>query len=141
MPILLAPGLLPLGDDSEAFLLGLDYLMAGVFAANLAARAVIAPHQGHYLRTYEFDVALVALPMLQPLHGVRPARFIHVLRASRTGVDTARGLVGFRHALARRGVRHMVASAVILLVVAGSRVTVVERDAPDATICKLPDDL
>ena len=141
VPILLAPYLLPLSADTEAVLVGLDSLIWGVFVADLAAKVAIAPHRGRYLRAHWLDVVLVALPMLRPLRAVRSVRALRFLRAGRAGVAAARALVGVRRALARRGVRSTAAVAVAVVAVAGSLVTVFERDAPDASIRSLPDGL
>ncbi len=141
VPILLAPYLLTLSDDTEAVLLGLDYLIWAIFAADLAVKLAVAPYRGRYLRAHWFDVVLVALPMLRPLRVARSVRAIRVLRAGRAGVAAARGLVGIRRVLSRRGVQYTALFALVIVVAAGSLVTALERDAPDASIRSLPDGL
>ncbi len=141
VPILLAPYLLTLSDDTEAVLLGLDYLIWAIFAADLAVKLAVAPYRRRYLRAHWFDVVLVALPMLRPLRVVRSVRAIRVLRAGRAGVAAARGLVGIRRVLSRRGVQYTALFALVIVVAAGSLVTALERDAPDASIRSLPDGL
>ncbi len=66
IPILLVPELFDLGAETQAVFDALDYLIWGVFAADLLAKVAIAPARGRYL-----DVVLVALPMLRPLRLAR----------------------------------------------------------------------
>ncbi|MDP9356591.1 MAG: potassium channel family protein [Chloroflexota bacterium] len=141
VPILLAPYLLSLSDDTLSVLIGLDYLIWGIFAADLLVKLTVAPHRLRYLRAHWFDVVLVALPMLRPLRVVRSLRAVRVLRAGRAGVAAARGLVGVRRALTRRGVHYTAATALVVVVAAGALVTAIERDAPDASIRTLSDGL
>jgi len=141
VPVLLAPHVLSLSARTEDTLTGLDYLIWGVFAADLAAKVAVAPQRGRYLRVHWLDVLLVALPMLRPLRVARSARSARVLRAGRSGVAAARALLGVRRALARRGVRYTAGTAAVVVVVAGALVTAVERGADGATINGLPDGL
>ncbi len=141
VPILLAPYLLSLSNDTQALLLNLDYLIWGVFAADLALKLAVAPHRGRSIRAHWADVVLIALPMLRPLRVVRSLRTVRVLRAGRAGVAAMRGLIGIRRALARRGVQYTALSALVIVVAAGSLVTALERDAPDTSIRSLPDGL
>ncbi len=71
IPILLVPELFDLGAETQAVFDALDYLIWGVFAADLLAKVAIAPARGRYLRTHWIDVVLVALPMLRPLRLAR----------------------------------------------------------------------
>ena len=48
-------------------------------------------------------------------------------------------MVGVRRALALRGVQFTAATAVVVVVITGSLVTILERDEPGATIHGLPD--
>jgi len=141
IPILLAPYLFSLSNQARSVLLGLDYLIWGVFAADLAVKVAIAPDRRRYLRGHWLDVLLVALPMLRSLRVVRSLRAVRVLRAARAGVGVTRALLGIRRALARRGIRYTLFLAIVVVIAAGALVTVVERDAPDATIRTLPDGL
>ena len=141
VPILFAPYLFSLSDATEAVLVALDYLIWGVFAADLAAKVAIAPSRGNYLRANWFDVVLVAVPMLRPLRVARSARAVRLLRLGRVVAATTRAVVGVRRALALRGVQVTAATAVVVVVVTGSLMTVLERDEPDATIRSLPDGL
>jgi len=141
VPILLAPYLFSLSDQTEDILLSLDYLIWGIFAADLALKLAIAPDRRRYLRRHWLDVVLVALPMLRPLRVVRSMRALRLLRAMRAGVAVTRSLHGVQRALARRGIRYSLLLATIVVVAAGTLVTAVERGAPDATIRTLPDGL
>jgi voltage-gated potassium channel len=141
VPILVAPYLLPLSDRAEAVLAGLDYLIWGAFAADLAVKVAVAPRRWAYLRAHRLDAALVALPMLRPLRAARSARAVRLLRLGWVGAAAARGAVGNRRALGLRGVQFTAATAVVVVVITGSLVTILERDEPGATIHGLPDGL
>lgn len=135
IPILLAPHLFSLSTGTRARLDDLDYLIWGVFAADLLLCLAIAPRRWPYLRSHWFDVIIVALPMLRPL------RTLRVFRALRALAAADRVLVGVRHLVVRHGLHYVLATAFITILVAGSFVTAFERDAPGATIHSLPDGL
>ena len=52
IPVLLAPELFELDSETEAVFDALDYLIWGVFAADLLAKVAIASARGRYLRTH-----------------------------------------------------------------------------------------
>ena len=141
IPILLAPYLFDLSEGTEDALLAIDYIIWGVFAADLAAKVAIAPDRWRYLVAHWLDVVLVVLPLLRPLRVIRSMRAVRILRASRAATAAARFLVGVRRMPARRGVRYVVVTALVVVVAAGSLVTVFEQDQPDASIQSLPDGL
>jgi voltage-gated potassium channel len=84
IPILLAPLLFDLGSEMEDRLVAIDYLIWGIFAADLLAKLAVAPSRGRYLRQHWVDVLMVALPMLRPL------RVLRVFKAGRIVVTLAR---------------------------------------------------
>ena len=86
VPILVAPYLFPLSDRSRTTLVALDYLVWGVFVADLVVKVAISPQRGRYLRAHWFDVILVALPMLRPWRAARSVRTLRALRVGRAGV-------------------------------------------------------
>lgn len=115
IPLLLLPYLFPLSDRAEAILVGIDYLIWGVFAADLAVKVAIAPDRRRYLRRHWLDVVLVALPMLRPVRAVRSLRTLRALHAGRAGVAAGRALVGVRRGLTRRGVRYTLVVAGVIV--------------------------
>ena len=141
VPILLAPALFDLASDTETAINALDYLIWGVFAADLVAKVAVAPARRHYLRTHLLDVALVALPFLRPLRLARSARALRLLRLTRATVALGRFTVGARRILVRHGLHYALAVALFVVILAGSLVAILEHDSPDATIQGLPDGL
>jgi voltage-gated potassium channel len=141
IPLLLAPSLFDLSPHTQATLDDLDYLIWGVFAADLLAKLAIAPQRRAYLRAHWFDVVLVALPVLRPLRLVRSVRALQALRAVRSVAALARVLAVGRRVLVRRGLHYALLAALACVLVGGSLATAFERDAPDATIRTLPDGL
>lgn len=141
VPILLAPYLLTISDDTRAILFGLDYLIWGIFAADLMVKLAIAPHRLRYLRTHWFDVLLVAIPLLRPLRAARSLRAVRIIQLGWVGAAAGRSLVGIRRAMARRGIQYTAASALVIMIAAGALVTIFERDAPNASIRTISDGL
>lgn len=139
--VLLAPYLFDLSDEAEDTLLGIDYMIWGVFAADLVAKVAIAPDRRRYLTSHWLDVLLVVLPLLRPLRVVRSLRAMRALRAGRATLAVARVLVGIRRMPARKGVRYVLTTGLIVVVAAGSLVTVLEEGHPEANIQSLPDGL
>jgi voltage-gated potassium channel len=137
--VLLAPYLFNLSNESEEMLVGIDYLIWGAFAADLVVKVAIAPDRRRYLTTHWLDVLLVVLPLLRPLRIVRSVRAVRALRAGRAAVAVARVLVGIRRMPARKGVRYVLTTGLIVVLAAGSLVTVLEEGHPDANIQSLPD--
>jgi voltage-gated potassium channel len=135
IPILIAPRLFDLSATTRHTLEELDYLIWGLFLADLLVSVAIAPRRLHYLRTHWLDVVLVALPMLRPFRALRGFRAVRALAA------TDRVLSGVRRIFFRRGVPYVMASAVVIVAAAGALVTVFEREAPGSTIHSLPDGL
>jgi voltage-gated potassium channel len=141
LPILLAPYLFSLSDETVETLEAIDYLIWGVFAADLIAKVAVAPDRRRYLRTHWFDVVLVALPLLRPLRVVRSARALRALRAGRALVAVARVLAGSQRILARRGLGYTLLAGLIIVVAAAGLATIFERDAQDASIGSFADGL
>jgi voltage-gated potassium channel len=141
IPILLAPYLFPISPSTRSMLDDLDYLIWGVFAADLTIKLLVAPHRTMYLRKHWFDVILVALPMLRPLRATRSLGELRSLVAVRAVAASGRVMVVSRQLLTRHGFQYVLLSAIIVVLAAGSLVTVFEREAPDANIKTLPDGL
>ena len=135
IPVLLTPHLFSVSNSTVTLLDDLDYLIWGFFLADLLISVAIAPRRRHYLKTHWLDVVLVALPMFRPLRAIRSFRLL------RTLVATDRLLVGAKELLVRRGLHYIMLTALIVVVTAGSTVTIFERDRPGATITSFPDGL
>ncbi len=135
IPILLVPHLFSVSSSTVTMLDDLDYLIWGVFIAILLISVAIAPRRWHYLKHHWLDVVLVALPMFRPLRALRSFRLLRAL------VATDRLLVGAKALLVRRGLHYIMLTALIVVITAGSLVTIFERDSPGATITSFPDGL
>ena len=141
IPLIMAPYLLELSNQTQDTLTALDYLIWGVFAAVLIAKVAIALDRGRYLLNHKVEVLLVALPMLRPLRATRVFSGVRGLRVVVAGLAAIRVMIGFRRIQAGQGVRFVLASGLIVVVVAGCMVTVLERNHPESNIRTLPDGL
>ena len=83
IPLLVAPVAFDLAARVERVVLALDWIIWGVFAAELAIRIYLTPRRLRYLRQHWFDVLIVVLPFLRPLRIVRSARALQALRVLR----------------------------------------------------------
>jgi voltage-gated potassium channel len=135
IPLLLAPLLFDISGDAETVLLGADYVIWGLFVADLVAKVIIAPDRLAYVRRNWLDVVLVAVPILRPLRAARAVRLVWVVGAA------GRVFAGSGRFLARRGTGWLLLSGMLVMVVAAALVVVVERDDPHASITTFGDGL
>lgn len=135
IPILLIPHLMDVSASTTSTLDALDYLIWGLFLADLVVSAAIAPHRVKYLRIHWLDVVLVALPMIRPLRAVRSFRLIRALSA------TDHVMIGARRIFVRRGLHYIMLASVVIVVTAGATAAILERDSDGATIRTFPDGL
>lgn len=126
VPILLGPVALDLSPRVERVLLTLDWLIWGVFAAELLVRLYLAPARRAYLVSHWFDVLIVVLPFLRAL---RSARALQLLRAARVLAYLFRGSHTARAILARQGVQGLLVIGLAALVVAAVAAALAERGA------------
>ena len=126
VPILLGPVALDLSPRVERVLLTLDWLIWGVFAAELLVRLYLAPARRAYLVSHWFDVLIVVLPFLRAL---RSARALQLLRAARVLAYLFRGSHTARAILARQGVQGLLVIGLAALVVAAVAAAIAERGA------------
>jgi voltage-gated potassium channel len=141
IPILIAPHVAQLSPQSLAVLDGIDYLIWGIFAADFAAKLIIAPRRIGYIRHHWFDVILVALPVLRPVRAVRSVRALRLMRAGRAVAALMRILIITRSVLARHSFHYVLLVVVLFILTGGSLVVEFEKDAPDANIHTIPDGL
>jgi len=141
IPILLAQYVFSVGASTRSRLDQLDYLIWGIFAAELAVKLTVTPHRTRFLRDRWIDVVLVAVPMLRPLRLARTARALRLLRTGRSGVALLRFIIGGRRILSRHGLHYVLAVALVVVIMAAWLVTAAERSVNGATITNLPDGL
>ena len=141
VPILLAPSVFTLSENSKDALTAVGYLIWAIFATDLIVKLVISPDRITYLRRHWIDVLLVVIPFLRPLRALRGVRAFRLLRAGAVAVVLARVGFGGRRILVRHGLHHLLAVVVVLVALAGLTVTAVERSHDDAVIRDLPDGL
>ena len=103
--MLLAPVAFALSESVEQALLALDFIIWGVFVAELLVRVYLAPRRLPYLWEHWFDVLIVSLPFLRPLRIVRSARALRVLRVMRMAAYLVRAAHATRAIMGRGGVR------------------------------------
>jgi voltage-gated potassium channel len=139
IPVLIAPDLISAAMRHHELAERLNYLIWGVFAADLTIKTAIAPHRLTYLRRHWYDVVIVALPMLRILRiGAPLIRGIWALRSLAAAVHVVRAS---RSLLTRHQLHYILLTSLIVILLAGSLVTIAERHAERSTIRSLPDGL
>jgi voltage-gated potassium channel len=141
IPILVAPYVYDFSPATIRTLDALDYLIWGVFAADLLTKVAIAPARRRYLHSHWFDVLLVGLPMLRPLRVARSVRVVRSFPALRVVAAGSRVLFIGRRLLFEHGLVYVLLAALIVIVGAAGLVTIAERDVADSTIHTFPDGL
>jgi len=141
IPVLVAPYAFSLSPSTIRALDGIDYVIWGIFVADLLIKLVIAPRRTRYLGDHWFDVVLVTLPMLRPFRVMRSLRALRLVRASRAVVAGARVLIVGRTILVQHGLHYILLAALAVITIGASLAVAFERDAPDASIRTLPDGL
>lgn len=71
IPLLVGPLLWDLTPETEDVLFALDIFIWAVFAVDLGARLVVAPHRIAYLRGHWLEALIVAVPFARPLRIAR----------------------------------------------------------------------
>jgi voltage-gated potassium channel len=134
VPVLVAPELFTLSDGEARIFDTLDVSIWALFALEFVARVTVAPHRGRYIGQHWLDVLVVILPVLRPLRLIRSARAVFALRILRVGAAWTDSLIILRHAFRRRGLGYVLVSALVLLLVGSVLITVLEHNAPNATV-------
>ncbi|MPY98521.1 MAG: two pore domain potassium channel family protein [Actinophytocola sp.] len=98
-----------------------------VFAADLAARAILSGRWFHYLLTHPIDLVVVAVPALRPLRVLRVFATAHVLLARTGRLSVMRTLPA------------IVIATALLVVIGALAVLDAERGAPNAEITNFGD--
>lgn len=129
IPLLIAPVVLDLPARIERILLTLDWIIWGIFAAELLVRLYLAPARLAYLVSHWFDVLIVLLPLLRPLRVFQSARMLQLLRAGRVLAYLLRGSHTTRALFARQGVQGSLLFGLAALIVSAIGVALVERGA------------
>ncbi len=127
IPLFLSPFVLDLSAGQERVIFALDWLIWGVFAADLLIRTRLAPRKLTYLRRHWFDVLIVVLPFLRPLRVARSAGALRVLGAVRALAYALRAAHAMRAILARRGVQGSLLFAGLVLTASAIAVYFAER--------------
>ena len=127
VPLLVAPLVFDLPARVERVALTIDWIIWGVFAAELAIRTYLAPRRLAYLWQHWFDVLIVALPFLRPLRIVRSARALRLLRGVRLLVYLFRATHTMSAIVARRGVQGVLLFALGALIASAVVITFAER--------------
>lgn len=127
VPLLLAPLALHLSDGQERVVFALDWLIWGIFAADLLIRTWLAPRKLNYLARHWFDVLIVVLPFLRPFRVARSAHALYALRALRVLVYLARAIHTTRSILALTGVRAPLLFFGLVLTASGIGIYFAER--------------
>lgn len=127
--IIAAPWVAELPPTLEETLDGLEWIIWGIFAADLSVKTYLAESRLAYLRRNWFDVLIVLIPFLRPL------RVLRIVRV----VATA-GVVGFRFRrfFTTHGLHKALAAVLASVAISAGLVTLFERNA-DGPITGLPD--
>ena len=108
-------------------MLALDWIIWGVFAAELAIRIYLTPRRLRYLRQHWFDVLIVVLPFLRPLRIVRSARALQALRVLRVLAYLFRATHTMSAIVARQSVQGVLLFALGALIASAIVITFAER--------------
>jgi voltage-gated potassium channel len=111
-----------LDPNARTWLTAVSWTIWAAFAADFAARMVLAEDRGRYARRHWYDVALLVLPMLRPLRLLRLLALARVLNRSAAG-----SLVG-------QVTTYVVGIAVMSVGLASLAVLDAERGGQDANI-------
>jgi voltage-gated potassium channel len=103
-----------------------DLVIWGLFCAEYAVRLFLARRRRRFVRTHWFDLAVLILPMLRPLRALRLLNALRVL--NRHAVTWTRGRLAV----------YVVATTVLIVLVASLAVLEAERGHPNTTIETYP---
>ena len=127
IPLFLSPFVLDMSAGQERVIFALDWLIWGVFAADLLIRTRLAPHKLTYLRRHWFDVLIVVLPFLRPLRVGPSGRALRVLGAVRALAHVMRAAHAMSAILGRRGVQGSLLLAGLVVTASAIAVYFAER--------------
>jgi voltage-gated potassium channel len=128
IPLLIVPWAFDLGDDAEATIVAIDWIVWALFALELSAKTYLSPHRAGYLREHWFDLLIVLLPMLRPLRIARSARAVRLLRLARVLAFSARYVHTARTLADSHGLKYVILLAALLTAGSAGLVTVFEMD-------------
>lgn len=139
VPLLVLPVVIDLSSATERALVGLDWLIWAVFAADYLIGLALAPSRRTYLRREWPNLVLVLLPMLRPLRVLRSTRALRTLRLARAVSALSEGAQQTRRLLVRHNLHYALLATLVLTVGGGLAIDAVEsggrgpiHDLPDA---------
>jgi voltage-gated potassium channel len=118
-----------LDQDAETFLDAVSWTTWIAFAADLAARLLLAEARARYAWQHWYDLVLIIVPMLRPLRLLRLVAFARILNRSAVGT------------LAGRVTIYVAGAAIAATGIGALAVLDAERDAPGANITTAGDAL
>jgi voltage-gated potassium channel len=128
VPLIVVPLTLDLSPAVEDSLFAVDWLIWGVFAADLGVRTYLAPDRRQYLTSHWYDVLVVAIPFLRPLRVLRSVRLIRLARLTwAASLVTKIGATALRVGR-RNGLGVVLGVSLVLLFVAAALVFAFERN-------------
>lgn len=128
IPLLLIPLLFDLSPAAERIVTILDLIVWAVFAFELVAKTFLAPSRAAYLRRNWHDVAIVALPFLQPLRVLRSLRLLRLVKVARLAGYAARAQRTLASLLEMHGLKYALLLAAVVILSCSVLVLLVERD-------------
>ena len=128
-PLILLPIFFNLPASTEASFEAAQWLIWGVFAAELAIKTYLAPHRLAYLRTHWFDVCIVVLPFLRPLRVFRSARSLRLFTSIRLLAFTSRAVHSGRMVLDRYGLKYVLLAGLAMIFTTAILVGYFEQNA------------
>jgi len=106
-----------------------DLLIWGLFCIEYVTRLLLARHKTGFVRTHWFDLTVLILPVLRPLRALRLLNALRVL--NRHAVAWTRGRLAV----------YVIATTVLIVLMAGLAVLEAERGNPDSNIQSYPEAL
>lgn len=141
LPVLVVPAVADLSPGAETVLLALGWLIWGLFLGDYGIRLYLAPDRWRFVRTNKVDLLIVVLPFLRPLHVVRSARALRILRAARASTFLGRGIGAVGEVFTRHKLHYALTVTGALTVAGALLVYDFETSAPGGNIDSLGDAL
>jgi voltage-gated potassium channel len=141
IPLLLAPMLFDLSEESLAAIRIGNAVVWLAFTVELVGKTYLSPDRLLYLRRHWFDVVIVLLPFLRLARIARAGRLLRFSRLLRVGAFLAHAGESSDNLLDRHGLKYVLLLSVGVLVAAMIAVALIEQGSTDSSIQDFEDAL
>lgn len=116
--------------EGRVWLERVNWIIWAVFAAEFAAKWLIAPHKRRYLSTHWFDALVVIVPMFRVVRALRILRVTRAFPLFRLAAFMGMGLRGTRAFVAHYRLGYLLAISALVTVAGAAAMLLLERDVP-----------